>query len=88
MGGAGAVLACAGAVLSAAYTLCRKDYIEKLLELGIKLEDKSVSRFARNTVESLKYFRKLKTLGIAVISEKENINTLEQSDQMLQIIFS
>ncbi len=38
---------------------------------------KSISRFARNTVDCLNYVRALKELGIAVIFEKENMNTLE-----------
>lgn len=38
---------------------------------------KSISRFARNTVDCLKYTRKLKELNIAVFFEKENINTLD-----------
>ncbi len=37
---------------------------------------KSISRFARNTLDSIQYVRMLKALGIAVIFEKENINTL------------
>ena len=37
---------------------------------------KSISRFARNTVDCLNYVRALKELGIAVIFEKENMNTL------------
>ncbi|MBO6229471.1 MAG: recombinase family protein [Ruminiclostridium sp.] len=60
---------------------CRRGSIDIILA-------KSVSRFARNTVESLQYVRELKELGIAVIFEKENINTLEQSDEMLLTIFS
>ncbi len=36
---------------------------------------KSISRFARNTVDCLKYIRKLKEKNIAVFFEKENINT-------------
>ena len=36
---------------------------------------KSVSRFARNTVECLEYVRMLKTEGIGVIFEEQNINT-------------
>ncbi len=60
---------------------CRRGSIDIILA-------KSVSRFARNTVESLQYVRELKTLGVAVIFEKENINTLEQSDEMLLTIFS
>lgn len=44
---------------------------------------KSISRFARNTVDCLKYVRALRELGIAVIFEKENINTLETDSEML-----
>ena len=37
---------------------------------------KSISRFARNTVDTLKYVRKLKERNIAIIFVEENINTL------------
>ena len=43
---------------------------------------KSVSRFARNTVDCLQYIRALRDLGIAVIFEKENINTLEMESEI------
>lgn len=36
---------------------------------------KSISRFSRNTLDCLKYTRKLKALNIAVFFEKENIHT-------------
>lgn len=49
---------------------------------------KSISRFARNTVDSLKYIRVLKELGIAVIFEEQNINTLESDNEMLLTIHS
>ena len=49
---------------------------------------KSVTRFARNTVDSIKAIRKLKLLGIAVFFEKENINTLFESSEMLLTILS
>lgn len=50
---------------------------------------KSVTRFARNTVDSIKAIRKLKLLGIGVYFEKENINTLsEKSEQMPTILSS
>ena len=39
---------------------------------------KSVSRFARNTVDSLVTVRKLKEKGVEVYFEKENIYTLGQ----------
>lgn len=38
---------------------------------------KSVSRFARNTMDCIKIVRELKELGIAIYFEKENINTLD-----------
>lgn len=49
---------------------------------------KSVSRFARNTVDSLKYIRKLKEKNIAVYFEEEGINTLEMSGELLITILS
>ena len=44
---------------------------------------KSISRFARNTVDCLNFVRALKELGIAVIFEKENMNTLEIDSEIL-----
>ena len=44
---------------------------------------KSISRFARNTVDCLNYVRALKEFGIAVIFEKENMNTLEVDSEIL-----
>ena len=61
--------------------LCRQGKIDVILT-------KSLSRFARNTVDSLNYIRELKMLGIAVISEKENINTLTVESEMLITIMS
>lgn len=49
---------------------------------------KSLSRFARNTVDSLKYIRALKELGIAIIFEKENINTMETESELLITMMS
>lgn len=50
---------------------------------------KSFTRFARNTVDSIKAIRKLKLLGIGVYFEKEKINTLsEKSEQMPTILSS
>lgn len=55
---------------------CRKKKIDIVLT-------KSISRFARNTVDCLHYIRALRELGIAVIFEKEGINTLESDSEML-----
>ena len=41
---------------------------------------KSISRFARNTVDCLEYVRQLKNLGIGVIFEKENLKKPERTD--------
>lgn len=49
---------------------------------------KSISRFARNTVDTLKYVRILKEKNIAVLFEEENINTLEMSGELLLTILS
>lgn len=38
---------------------------------------KSISRFARNTLDCLKYIRLLKEKNIPVFFEKENINTMD-----------
>ena len=49
---------------------------------------KSISRFARNTRDCLHYARYLKGLGIPVIFEKEGINTMESSGELLFTILS
>ncbi|MHB1652666.1 MAG: recombinase family protein [Desulfitobacteriaceae bacterium] len=49
---------------------------------------KSISRFARNTLDCLNFVRLLKDLGIGVIFEKENINTLDSKGEVLLSILS
>lgn len=50
---------------------------------------KSLTRFARNTVDSIQAIRRLKELGVAVYFEKEHINSLsEKSELMLTILSS
>lgn len=49
---------------------------------------KSISRFARNTVDTLNYVRKLKAANIAVFFEEENINTLTMDGELLLTILS
>lgn len=49
---------------------------------------KSLSRFARNTVDSLTYIRKLKALGVAVYFQRENINTLDAQGEFLITLMS
>src|SRR5665647_3528564 len=49
---------------------------------------KSISRFARNTLDCLNFVRLLKDLGIGVMFEKENINTLDSKGEVLLSILS
>ena len=49
---------------------------------------KSVSRFARNTVDSLVTIRKLKEKGVEVYFEKENIYTFDGKGELLLTIMS
>lgn len=49
---------------------------------------KSISRFARNTVECLEMIRSLSSIGVAVYFEKENINTLSMESELLLSILS
>jgi DNA invertase Pin-like site-specific DNA recombinase len=49
---------------------------------------KSVSRFARNTVDTLTIVRQLKEKGIAVYFEKENIDTMDSKGELLITIMS
>lgn len=49
---------------------------------------KSISRFARNTQDCLEYSRRLKELGIPIVFEKENINTMDASGELLFTILS
>ena len=49
---------------------------------------KSISRWARNTIDSLQYIRLLKDLNITVLFEKENINTMDESGEFLITVMS
>ena len=55
---------------------CRQKKIDLILT-------KSISRFARNTVDCLNHIRALKSLGIGVYFEKENINTLSMDTELI-----
>ncbi len=55
---------------------CRKGKIDRIYT-------KSISRFARNTRDCLKNIRELKSLGITVFFEKENIDTANMPDEMM-----
>ena len=49
---------------------------------------KSVSRFARNTVECLDYVRILKSRGIGIIFEEQNIDTLKTDSELYLVIYA
>ena len=49
---------------------------------------KSVSRFARNTVECLEYVRMLKARGIGIIFEEQNIDTLKIDSELYLVIYA
>ncbi len=49
---------------------------------------KSISRFARNTLDTLNYVRMLKELDVGIIFEKENISTLDSKSEVLLTILS
>jgi len=61
--------------------LCRAGKIDKIIT-------KSTSRFARNTVDSLRYIRELKTLGISIYFEKENIDTMNMDNETIITVYS
>lgn len=49
---------------------------------------KAIARFARNTLDTLKYVRMLKDMQIGVYFEEENIDTLTMDGELLLIILS
>lgn len=49
---------------------------------------KSISRFSRNLVDTLQYVRLLKDKNIAIVFEKENINTLSMESEMALALLS
>ena len=55
---------------------CRRGKIDRIYT-------KSISRFARNTKDCLKNVRELKSLGITIFFEKENIDTAKMTDEMM-----
>lgn len=49
---------------------------------------KSVSRFARNTVDCLDYVRMLRAKGIGIFFEEQNIDTLKSDSELYLIIYA
>lgn len=61
--------------------MCRKGKIDIVLT-------KSISRFSRNITDCIKYIRELKSMGIGVCFEKENINTNDMTSEMILALHS
>lgn len=59
---------------------CRKGKIDRIYT-------KSISRFARNTKDCLKNIRELKSLGVTIFFEKENINTLTMTSEFMIALY-
>ena len=49
---------------------------------------KSISRFARNTLECLSYIRRLQSLGVQILFEKENIDTGSNLSEMILTVLA
>lgn len=78
--------------LSATSTAKRKEFLE-MMEMCKEgkidlILTKSTSRFARNTLDTLQYVRMLKDIGVAVIFEKEKINTAEINSEMILQLYA
>lgn len=78
--------------LSATTTAKRKEFLE-MMEMCKEgkidlILTKSTSRFARNTLDTLQYVRMLKDIGVAVIFEKEKINTAEINSEMILQLYA
>lgn len=78
--------------VSGTYTK-KRDGFNKMIEEAMAgnidyIITKSISRFARNTLDCLKYIRKLKENNIPVYFEKENINTMDAKGEVLLTIMA
>ena len=60
---------------------CEKGKIDFILT-------KSVARFARNTVDSLRYVRKLKAMGIGVFFEEQALDSMKSENEMFLGLYS
>jgi len=78
--------------LSATSTAKRKEFLEMIEMCRAGKIDmiltKSISRFARNTLDTIQYVRMLKSIGVTVIFEKEQLNTSEISSEMILQLYA
>ena len=61
--------------------LCKRGKVDLILV-------KSISRFARNTLDCIDHVRKLKAMGVGVHFEEQNINTLTMDSEMVLTMLS
>src|SRR5690625_1507255 len=71
----------------------KREQFNKMIEDSMNGEidmiiTKSISRFARNTLDCLKYIRQLKDKEIPVFFEKENINTMDAKGEIMLTIMA
>lgn len=86
----------AGVYYDEGITGTKKEKRPELLRMIADCEDrkidfivtKSISRFARNTIDCLELIRKLINLGVFVYFEKENLNTESMESELLLSILS
>ena len=78
--------------ISATNTKKRDEFNRMIDDCKLGLIDlvitKSISRFARNTVDCLNYIRELKEMNIPVFFEKESINTMDAKGEVLLTIMA
>lgn len=74
-------------------TTKRRDDFNEMIESALRGEidliiTKSISRFARNTLDTITYVRKLKAAGVEVYFEKENLWSLDDKTEFLLTIMA
>ena len=60
---------------------CREGKIDRIIT-------KSISRFARNTLDCIEYVRELKELGVTILFEKEHIDTAGAYSEMILTVLA
>ena len=61
--------------------MCREGKIDRILT-------KSIERFARNILDSIKFIRELKSIGVSIYFEKQNIDTGNMTSEMMIALYS
>ena len=78
--------------ISGTRTTTRNGFLKMIIDSERNKMDiiitKSISRFARNTLDTLKYVRFLKEHNVRVIFEEENIDTLDMQSELILTIVS